>query len=107
MKTEKVVGVVGACCLLHNYLMNDSRQSYCPDGYADAYSDEGKLIEGAWRNNLPDNSCYDQSFIPNRAGRNTDVGKELRDFVKLYVNSDVGALYWQNQRVIGTNHLQK
>jgi hypothetical protein len=85
MKPDLVQKVVAACCLLHNFLMNEAKPVYCPDGYADEYNEDGELVLGSWRNNLPANSCFDRPFAPSRTVRNNDVGKLVRERIKLYM----------------------
>lgn len=46
---DKVNVIVGACCALHNFLLNRS-QTYATPADFDRYDDQGNLIEGEWRN---------------------------------------------------------
>lgn len=46
---EKVKIIVGACCALHNFLI-DRSQIYTTPNHFDRYDEEGNLIEGDWRN---------------------------------------------------------
>nr|XP_054930770.1 uncharacterized protein LOC129386678 [Dermacentor andersoni]XP_054930771.1 uncharacterized protein LOC129386678 [Dermacentor andersoni] len=51
-KTDNINRYVGACIVLHNFLMKESSASsaaYCPPGSADSEDWEGRLSPGSWR----------------------------------------------------------
>lgn len=48
-KTKKVVK---ACCVLHNFLMAESRQRYAPPGSFDREGKNGEVVPGDWRQEL-------------------------------------------------------
>lgn len=99
---DRAQKVIAACCVLYNYLMTNSTPTYCPDGYADTFNPDGELVEGSWRSNIPSDSCFlSTSTLRTRAGRSAGKAKFVRDCIKNYVNSEVGAVPWQNQRVFG------
>lgn len=95
---DRAQRIMTACCLLHNFLLNNKSQTYCPDSYTDKLTEDGTLIEGEWRRrvNQRDDSLFHTS-LPSHVGRSNDYGKFMRNQIKDYVNSDVGALPWQRQ----------
>lgn len=93
---ERAQKLITACCLLHNYLLNDNRKSYCSPSFADTLDAGGNVVEGEWRQRIEKDSLYFGS-IPSNLGRNTDYGKYIQNKVKEYVNSHQGSLPWQNR----------
>lgn len=96
---DRAQKIISTCCILHNYLLINSRETYCPKVYADYYNEKGDLIEGAWRKNVT------QPFSPlqnTRRGRLTDEAKNIRDHLRDYVNSEHGALEWQRKAIFVT-----
>lgn len=90
--------IIAACCLLHNFLLSSSETSYCPSNYNDRFDDQGNVVEGEWRTTISgmENSMF-HSSIPTHFGRRTDYGKFVRNKLKQYVNSVIGALPWQRR----------
>lgn len=89
--------IVAACVVLHNLMLSESRDSYCPSTYADQYDDHGKIIEGEWRKN------HIEIFHPlsNNTGRRiiSDKAEQIRDYLLKYVNSKQGCLSWQKKSI--------
>ena len=50
---EKSQKITTACCYLHNFLLNNFRNDYCPPNYEDRYDERGNLILGDYHNFLP------------------------------------------------------
>lgn len=74
-----------AAILLHNYLVINEDDCYCPDGYADHFQN-GQLIEGIWRQNVTVlDPC--RSF-PTKAGAEDAVIQ--RDQLCEYINNTTG-----------------
>lgn len=93
---DKAQKIVSACCILHNFLMQTSKDSYCPPKFADYYDANGVFVPGDWRLYLP----ADNDLVPNIPNRAT-IGEaaSIRDHLKKYVNSDEGSLHWQRNAV--------
>lgn len=88
---------VSACVVLHNYLKNNSGDTYCPKTYADYYNDKGLLIEGEWRKKpLTILQPIDNSVVVSTDSKAT----KMRDHLKNYVNSPQGAVEWQKGAII-------
>lgn len=100
MKPDRVQHVVAACCVLHNYLMTEAKDTYCPPGFADTWTEEGGLVEGNWRSKVTSSSLFYNNVNVN-TGRPTETAKYVRDKIKEYVMSDQGALHWQNEKLFG------
>jgi hypothetical protein len=94
-KPDKAQSVVGACVALHNYLLTRTQESYAPPGFADSFADDGSLIEGGWRLQLPQNSMFNNNVQFERNGRSTDSAKLVRDQLRNYLNSPHGSVAWQ------------
>lgn len=89
--------IVAACCILHNYFLDNTRNFYCPSGFADRYDENGVLIEGDWRKRV--NSLTHLQNIPQRQMRPSENAKMNRETLKQFVNSAEGSLPWQRQAV--------
>jgi len=91
--------IVLACVALHNYLLQKTPEVYTPPGFTDSFSEDGELIEGAWRAAITKTQAEDP--IPKLTfaaqGRATDLAKRIRNQVCDYVNSDVGSVKWQRK----------
>lgn len=94
---QRAQKIVTACCILHNYFLNTSRQSYCPTFFADRYDNNGHLIEGGWRNNT--RSMTGLQNQSNRNNRTSNGAIEIREHFKQFVNSEHGSLPWQRRAV--------
>ena len=89
--------IIMACCILHNYLLNTNATNYAPTSNADYFRD-GKLMEGAWRTKITEESMFSTHLTLN-AGRQNNEAKNVRETLKLYVNSSIGSLPWQRDAV--------
>lgn len=93
--------IVSACCILHNYFLQNSRQAYCPNTFCDRYDANGHLIEGEWRKNTQNQMVHLQA--PHGRSQiqrhvNNDA-HEIRETFKEYVNSPQGSVSWQRAAV--------
>lgn len=93
---DRAQKIVSACCVLHNYLLKNSKETYCPISYADYYNENNELVEGSWRRNQSDPLCPLQR---NSKGRLSDDAKIIRDHLRDYVNSSQGEVAWQRAAV--------
>ncbi|CAL8094452.1 unnamed protein product [Orchesella dallaii] len=91
--------VVAACCVLHNYLLKESSEGYCPTGFGDRMLEDGTIVEGFWRNNLPPDTCFEQGIQRQLSGRPSEVAKLVRKRICEYVNSEEGSVAWQNNNI--------
>lgn len=89
--------IVMACCILHNYFLNNLSFSYCPPGFVDHYDHNGILIEGSWRKSVQ--SMTHLQNIPQQQMRPPEIPKRNREILKQFVNSVEGSLPWQRQAV--------
>lgn len=98
---ERAQKIVAACCILHNYFLNNSRQSYCPSNFCDRYDENGILIEGEWRRNTRNHMIGLQTpHGRSQIQRNVnESSKEIRETFKQFVNSPQGSLDWQRRAV--------
>lgn len=94
---ERAQKIVSACCVLHNYFLNNLKGSYCPPTFADYYNENDHLVEGAWRRNVQDLTHLDRN--PLRHVRVTERAKNIREFFKTFVNSPEGSIEWQRRAV--------
>lgn len=95
---DRAQKIIAACCFLHNYLIQNNKNIYCPPKYADHFDDEGELVEGEWRRKVNDQSLYSSS-LPSHKGRSTDEAKYYRELLKNYFQSPIGSVPWQNKAV--------
>ena len=97
MNPDRAQKIIAACCLLHNYLMMEDKQLYCPPGFCDVLKDDGGIIEGFWRKSLPTDSMFygTQEHRDNRRGGM--IATQVRDHLKNYFNSPAGAVPWQDK----------
>ncbi|XP_077485427.1 uncharacterized protein LOC144095629 [Amblyomma americanum] len=102
----KVINInryVGACIVLHNYLLKESAESssmYCPPGSADTEDWEGRLSPGSWRD--------DDSSLAFKAQRLTGCNatrhaKQVRDKLTHHFVT-AGAVPWQHAMVTGDHN---
>ncbi|CAH1982820.1 unnamed protein product [Acanthoscelides obtectus] len=83
---EKVTQLTMTCVLLHNFLMksSSSKNIYNPSGTLDKY-DNGVFIEGAWRQEVPQNCAI--RCVPHIARRSPISATKIRDnFTEYFVN---------------------
>ena len=99
-KPERAQKIVVACCLLHNYLLTMTN-SYCPHFYGDHLDANGSLVEGEWRSRISEISDTTMFFanLDSYRGRQSDIGKQVRETIKNYVTSPEGAVEWQRRAV--------
>lgn len=85
---DRIKTIVAACCLLHNFLLNKTADTYIPGNYQDALDTNGQYSQGNWHKSS-------QAINPMPAqNRNA---KQIRDALKEFVNSDLGAVSFQNR----------
>lgn len=77
---EKVKIVVGACCALHNFLINRSNV-YATPSHFDRFDEDGNLIEGFWRYSDAQNQL--EPLNPVR-GRPNSEGISIRERLKKF-----------------------
>lgn len=94
---ERAQKIVSACCILHNYFLNNTRNSYCPAYLVDRYDANGILIEGDWRKDV--NGMTHLQNVPQSQMRPGEPPKRNRELLKQFVNSPEGSLPWQRQAV--------
>lgn len=96
MNPTRAQKVVGACCLLHNFLMKECGNEYCPPGFADFFDEDGVLCDGNWRlsSHKP---LTNIDRVNGRRGRRQSQAETTRDHLKNYFNSNEGRLSWQDK----------
>ncbi|XP_026476143.1 protein ANTAGONIST OF LIKE HETEROCHROMATIN PROTEIN 1-like [Ctenocephalides felis] len=94
---QKVIKLVQAACVLHNYLIEKKSTKYVSEGTVDMEKN-GRLIEGCWRDDpLPQNSFYS---LQHTGARNpTCTAKQVRENFRTYFMSRAGELPWQYKYV--------
>lgn len=89
---DKVKKIVAACCLLHNFLLNRSPETYIPDEFKDSYREEGDFTHATWRRN----SGTDRpQIIPNNGRNLFQQGNIIRDNLQHFFNSQPGSVPFQ------------
>ena len=90
---ERVTTISIACCVLHNLIR--LRFPAAQNEVLDAEDEDHNLIPGAWRQdqNLPDVGDINRERNPGRAAKN------LRCYLKTYLNSPAGSVPWQQDMV--------
>jgi len=99
VKPDRAQKIVAACCSLHNYLLKESRNDYCPPGFDDSYDEQGNLVEGNWRKIIPPTSLMNSSISAQIGGRPPKNAVEIREHMKDYFNSPSGSVAWQAKAV--------
>lgn len=96
---ERAQKIVSACCILHNFLLNNptTRSGYWAAGMVDHYDNDGVLIEGAWRTRTQ-NTVHLQN-IPQSQTRPNERAKTNREIFKKFFVSEEGSLPWQRRAV--------
>lgn len=84
---ERAQEIVSACCLLHNYLLNTSRSTYCNTNFSENLESQSIIRE----------ESLNETGITAFRGRPSDYGKYIRNVLKEYVNSENGSVSWQNE----------
>lgn len=92
-KPENAKKIVAACCLLHNFMINQKYAPYIPDKYRDMIDENGEYIDGIWRSNNPDTTLANLEFT--LSGRMYEDAKRCREILKNFVNSAYGSVNWQ------------
>ena len=90
---QTVVGIVTACICLHNLMR--TRYRWLNGNIADREDVDHNIVPGAWRADRP---LLDIE-VPRTRGGNRDAvrAKKMRDYLKEYYNSAVGAVPWQDK----------
>lgn len=86
--------IVAACCLLHNFMINQKPQTYIPERYKDLLNENGEYVNGIWRNYNDDNILERMHRVPVPS---TEEAKHYREILKVFVNSPRGALSFQRR----------
>lgn len=59
---DTVKSIVTACVCLHNFMMartsKDAKEKYCPANFTDRVNENGDLVYGQWRSEVPADSCF-------------------------------------------------
>ena len=95
---DKVVKLVKAMCVLHNYLRTNEDQRYTPPGFYDVVEADGTIREGFWRRSQVDTLGMDGHCSRSSTTRATQV----REHLTAYFSSDNGSVPWQRQHVNAT-----
>ena len=94
--------MIKAAVCLHNYLRQTHNASYCPTGFVDSQDSTGEIQPGEWRSIVNDLDNGALRSLPRRRGtRYPQSAVVVRDLLKMYVNSECGALPWQLSHVRG------
>ena len=102
---ETVDSYVKACISLHNYVMKTQREGtskYCPPKFSDHEDANGQVIDGAWRAECQPVAGQQPLFLNiGRVGANNPgvAIRRMRDSVATFLNSDIGAVEWQERLV--------
>ena len=94
---ETVEAITQAACILHNYLRLTDNAFYTPAGFVDSETRTGEIRPGDWRNLVPKDSLQQPAKLKGR--RIKESALQIRDSLKDYVNSDIGAVEWQIRHV--------
>lgn len=95
-KPDNAKKIVAACCLLHNFLINQTPDTYIPNRFRDLRDENGTFVHGTWRNNENDTS---NNLEFNFTGRQEEEAKTIRNILKDFVNSNVGSVPFQIRNV--------
>lgn len=93
---DRAQKIISACCMLHNFLIEQKSVTYCPPGYLDRLNEDGEIVEGEWRKRIATDSLFHTSLQAG-SGRISDYAKYVRETLKDYVNSKIGELPWQRR----------
>lgn len=89
---EYVKSIVMAAVCLHNFLMSQTqsvvREKYCPEKFTDQVNDDGELVYGEWRNEVPGNN----GLLNENCGDIHPVKEatNIRDAMNQFFNSPAG-----------------
>ena len=82
--------IVMATCILHNFLREKAQQDYTPPGSLDEEDDDGNVVPGTWRDEVPLPS------LPRDKRKNaSEYAKNLRNSLADYFNTKCGSVPWQ------------
>ncbi|XP_075736134.1 uncharacterized protein LOC142776401 [Rhipicephalus microplus] len=101
-KEVNMKAYIGACIVLHNFLLRESTASstaYCPRGATDSEDWEGHLSPKSWR----DKETAGGALIPSRPTgcKASRYAKKVRDKLAHYFVTD-GQVPWQDRVVNST-----
>lgn len=88
---DRSAKIILACCCLHNYLISNQNDLYCPRNFGDHLNENGEVVEGEWRKKQ-----FNWESVSHCNVRETEKAKAIRNELKDYVNSPVGSVPWQN-----------
>lgn len=95
---DKAVKIVSAICVLHNFLLANSKNTYACQSSFDTESDEGNINNGSWRQE----GMPSENLIPlqrTQPGNHSQYCKEIRTEFTEYFCSPDGELPWQYGRI--------
>jgi len=85
--------IVKTCILLHNLMR--TRYPVLQNRLVDIQGQDGHVQPGAWR----DGRNLDDTVNPTAPNRASKEGKKLRNLIKHWVNSEPGAVPWQDRMI--------
>lgn len=90
---DTVAVIVEACVVLHNLLR--MRYPGLQNNVVDNENEDHQIVPGAWRENA------NMLEVENTQGANrfSTAGKKLREYLKLYFNSEAGLVPWQDRMI--------
>lgn len=93
-----VEAIVLAACILHNYLRLTDNPFYCPAGFVDCETSAGDIRPGDWRSMVHEREAMRDLPKP-KGHRLKESALQIRDAMKVYVNSPIGSVGWQLKHV--------
>lgn len=87
--------IVMAALVLHNFLLNECKTSYCPSGFADSDNASHSMIPGKWREGQHNHLETCKKIGSNTYCRSVKI---LRDKFAAYLCLE-GKVHWQNSIV--------
>lgn len=88
---KKAQLVISACCLLHNLLMSNSKDSYAPVGFMDSFDENGVIVPGSFMKLINENSLFNSNLSGSRC-RNNETATIIRNEFKDFFNSSTKKL---------------
>lgn len=92
-KTRKITL---ACCALHNFLITRG-ENYTTAANVDRYAEDGTIIEGIWRRELPEQSMHGLEHVAHRYS--SENAQKVRFEFEAYFMSVEGELPWQFRQI--------
>ena len=89
LKPDRIPVVVTACCILHNLLIANRLRDEA--NLVDRENAQHQVIDGGWR----ENETIMEPLDPLRGSQMTQAAKIQRQYLVDYVNSEDGAVPWQ------------